>query len=59
MAVVDEAGAIGFGVWIESEDHRDGLPPVGAVGSSVEYAHIDLHMRPVIVSQFRASGRSV
>lgn len=59
VAVVDPPGAFGLGIRIEPKNHRNGLAPIGAVGRSVENAHIDLHVRSVIVRQFGAVRWSV
>lgn len=54
MAVVNTSSALWLGGGVDSEDYRDGFAPVGAIGRRVEDAHVFLHMRAIIVGQFRA-----
>src|SRR5690606_37558467 len=54
MGVVDMARAVRLAVWIEAEQDRDGLAPVGAIGRRVEQPHIELHVLTVIGRERRA-----
>ena len=57
VSVVNAPGTFGLYVGIDAEDHADGFTPVGAIGRRVEDAHVFLHMRAIVVGQFRAVRR--
>lgn len=48
---MDAFAAFGLANRIESEEHADGFRPIGAVGCSVQQAHVKFDMRPVIFGQ--------
>src|SRR3546814_13146469 len=45
MCVMDAPGSLRFAVGVETEQDRDGLPPIGAVGFCIETAEVGDQLR--------------
>lgn len=54
MAVMDVAGVLGLSIRVNAEQDRNCLLPVRAVGGRIEQTHIELDVRPIVVSEISA-----
>jgi hypothetical protein len=59
MTVVDVPCPAWFTIRVDAEKHLDGFAPVCAIGRRIEQPRVQLYLRAVIGSQFRAGRRGI
>lgn len=59
MTLMDTARSFRLSNGIDAENDGNRFTPVGAVSGSVEHAHIELHVRTVIVGEHRTLWRFI
>ena len=59
MAVVDAARTVWIGRRIKGKEDGHDLLPIGTIGISIQQAHVEFDMRPVVIGQDRTFGRCI